>query len=245
MRNISNGKVGYWRHLFIAYVLICISLHSHAQATMTERGFEGQEVYKILDLYNSIQNLTYTVRYTYADSSAPSVILDSTTSTVQLSKGRSFISDSVSEVLLGDKYTIYVNKEDSTVSVNTPGQRNILELPLFDSAFRAANIIDINAKLVNDSTGRLSVVFRPGSYFHSYQLMYNPTNLKIIQVQYYIDSNGIYNIPTDHAICVTIDISGYSTVALDPTIFNESRYIYVLNGQYFLQPAWQLYHLQN
>lgn len=210
-------------------------------------GTELQELVKIADVYTNLPSLSFDMTFTYTDTLSPNTIVDSASVNCKISQGRSFISDSVVEMLQGVEYNVYVDKEDSIIMASpTIVHKGVFQLPLMDSIFRKAHVSFMHIDEINDSTWMLNVFFNPGSFYLKYELTYNPQNGLIKKVEYFSQNSGSDNgIPGDHIVSVKILISNYSDAPLDAALFNENKYIYKLNGSLYLQPAWQQFQLQN
>lgn len=233
------------KYLFI--ILFSLLLTSRqCLAQPVPKGTEIQELVWVSEVYTHVPNLCFSIKYTYADSLYPSTILDSAVMTCNLSKGKSFASNSEVEYLQSRQSNIYVNKEDSFIMVS-PGQdyTGFFKLPLLDSAFRKGHVKEMGTWTINDSTRKLCVGFRPESYYVNYTMIYNSKNGLVKSISFCTHNHyGMYGLATDHILKTTIAMTGYSTTPVEAVLFNESRYVYRLNGQMYLQAAWAGYRLQ-
>lgn len=230
---------------FLIAIFLIGNISSYGQ-TVTP-GTEMQEVAKIGDVYANISNLSFDLRYTYADSLTFNDIVDSLLVNCKINNGRSFISNSEMEMLQGMEYNVYVDKEDSIIMAGPAMEyKNIFQIPLMDSLFRETNVSGMRIDESNDSIWVLRVFFKPESYYLSYDLAYNRLTGLVERVDYYTrNESGDHDIPSDHIISVQIFMSNFSNTPLDPALFNENRYIYKLNGTLYLQPAWQQFQFNN
>lgn len=230
---------------FLIAVILLKSVCSYGQ-TITP-GTEWQELVKIADVYSKMPYLSFDVRYTFADTLDWEDIVDSMSYNCKLSYDRSFISNSEIEVLHGSEYNVFVDKEDSfIVASSAASYKDVMQLPLMDSVFRAAHISSMRIDEENDSTWILRVFFNPDSYYFSYDMTYDRFTCLVKRVDYYTrNEGGDYNIPSDHIVSVSVYMTNYSDADQDPATFNENRYIYKLNGSLYLQPAWQQFQFQN
>jgi len=210
-------------------------------------GTEIQELVRIADVYSNMPYLSFDLRYTYADSLTWLDHTDSMSATCKISYGRSFISNNEMEILKGSEYFVFVDKEDSLImAARRHDPETVFQMPLLDSVFREANVLNMNVTPWDDSTWRFTVTFKPDSYYSFYELMYDPETGLIRSVNYHARNQaGDYNLPEDHVVCAYVYMSNYSTAGEDPALFNENRYFYLLNGTMYLQPAWQEFQLQN
>jgi hypothetical protein len=234
------------KYSYYLLVLLCwMSTSSFGQAVPP--GTEIQELVKIADVYANIPNLSFDLKYTYADSLTWHDHTDSMTAACKISYGRSIVTNSQMDVLNGAEYNVYVDKEDSIIMVNRRHDyESIFQLPLLDSVFREAHVLGMSISITDDSTWTFRVTFKPDSYYSFYEMQYNPGNGYIRYVNYHTRNEaGDHNIPADHVICSYLYMTNYSDVSVDPVLFNENRYFYLLNGAVYLQTAWLAFQFQN
>ncbi len=210
-------------------------------------GTELQEMAKISDLYASIPNLGFDMRFTFSDTLTINTIVDSSSANCKISHGRSFMSNSEMEMLQGIEYNVYVDKEDSIIMAGpTIVHKNVFQLPLMDSLFREAHVSQMHIDELNDSVWILNAFFHPGSLYLKYEMTYDPQTGLVKKVEYFSRNEmGDHDIPADHIVSVKIFITNYSDTPPDPVLFNENRYVYKLNGSLYLQPAWQQFQFHN
>lgn len=226
-------------------LFLCKSIGSSCQAVPA--GTEVQELVKIAEVYANLPYMSFDLRYTFADSLTWYDYTDSLEASCQISYGRSFMSNSSIEMLRGKEYNVFVDKIDSVIiAMRRNDFQTIFQMPLLDSTFREGHVESMNVTELNDSTWRFVVTFKPDSYYSLYEMRYNPNTGLIWWVNYHGKNEaGDHDIPADHIICAFIYMTNYSDAELDPTLFNENRYFYILNGTMYLQPAWQQFQLQN
>lgn len=210
-------------------------------------GTEMQELVRIAEVYANMSDLSFDLRYTYADSLTWHDFTDSLSATCKISYGRSFITNGEIEILAGSEYNVFVDKEDSIIMVSRRHDyKSIFQIPLLDSVFMEAHVSGMNIIKIDDSTWKLNVFFNPGSYYLTYEMLYDPNDGLIKSVNYHARNEaGDNSIPADHIICAFVYMSNYSYAVQDPVLFNENRYFYLLNGAMYLQPAWQQFQFQN
>ena len=212
-----------------------------------------QQLVVVQYLYNSQPSLNFKVQYTVADSSSPTVYVDSTQFVYHISNDRVFFFDSTLEVLQGLEYDILVYKDDSTIYVapkHDPAP--LLKLPLLDSAFRSDHIATVSVSYQNDSLGslkdttcKINLTFKTGSPYLNYEIIFNTEDFYVRKISYQIvDAYDQYGVSTSGVANIAYLFSAYSTADQDPAFFNEARYVYKLNGQLYLQPSWNSFQLQ-
>lgn len=218
-----------------------------AQPPAVPPGTELQELVRIMDVYGGISNLSFDMKITYADSLTWEDIIDSTMYECKISHGKTFLTNEEVETLYGREYYVYVDKVDSFVIATPIGaEQSIFQAPFLDSTFRANHVDYFSTYDIDDSTRVFLVFFKPESNFLTYYMIYD-SNTGLIKVINFHARNEIeaYDIPSDHIVCATVYMENYSVAPLDPTIFNENRYIYRLNGSLYLQAAWDDFELMN
>lgn len=230
------------------YVILILLLWRSAflSGQAVPHGTEVQELVKIAMVYEKIDNMSFNLRYTFADSLTWQDLTDSMHASCKVSHGRSLVSNTDFEFLKGNEYDVLVDKEDSVVMVmRRRAEESIFKAPLLDSMFRAVHVDSMWIFSINDSNWIFRATFKPESFYSYYEMRYDPRTGLIRYLTYHgLNYTGAYDIPSDHVVCAFIHMSNYSFAVLDPTLFNEHRYFYKLNGNLYLQPAWDDYELE-
>jgi hypothetical protein len=226
---------------FLAALFFVKSLSSYAQPVLA--GTELQELVKITQLYENVPSLSFVMFTFLKHASTP---LDETVATCKLSYGKTLVWSEDFEFLKGDQYDVYVSREDSIVlAMPRRTDETILKAPLLDSTFRAAHVDSMWITSNNDSIWLFNVRFKPESIYSLYELEYNSRTGLINNIFYRVRNlNGAYGLLVDDIITVDMIMTSYSDAELDPSMFNEHKYFYRLNGSLFLQPEWQDYELE-
>jgi hypothetical protein len=226
---------------FLIALLFVNSLSSYAQPVPV--GTELQELVKITQIYENVPSLSFVVITSLRHESTP---LDTTVATCKLSYGRTLLWAEDFEFLKGDQYDVYVDREDTTMfAMPRRGDETILKAPLLDSTFRAAHVDSMWITTNNDSIWLFNVRFKPESIYTLYEIEYNSRTGLINNLFYKVKNlNDVYGLLIDDIITVDVYMTSYSDAELDPTLFNEHRYFYRLNGSLFLQPEWEDYKLE-
>jgi hypothetical protein len=232
------------KQFFIAVALLMASIVGKTQPV--PKGTEVQELVSVSEVYANSPSLSFSLHYSYADSLYPNTLLDSSILTCKLSKGKSFTSNSEVEYLQGRDFNVYVSKDDSLIMVTAAQDvKTLFKAPLLDSTFRKGHVTDMSTWTINDSTRKLCVSFRPESYYVNYIMLYDPRNGFVKSISFCTRNiYGMYGLPSDHILKTTMTMSGYSTAPAEAILFNESRYVYRLNGSLYLQPEWAGFRLQ-
>lgn len=231
--------------ILFAALFFVKSFSSYAQ--LVPAGTELQELVKIMQVYENTPGLSFDMHVLYRNAG---VHLDTMDAACKLSYGKTLLCNSDYEFLKGNQYSVYVDKEDSIVfAIPRKADETILRIPLLDSTFRAAHVDSIRVTLDTDngldSTWVIRVSFKSESIYSFYNIYYNPYTCLINYIFCHLKNvNGEYDLPEDSIIDVFVSMSNYSDADMDPALFNENRYFYRLNGNLFLQPAWQNYELE-
>lgn len=230
--------------IYLAVMLFLKASFSFSQAVPA--GTELHELVRISDLYANTPNLSFNLKYTWADSLTWETLTDSTFLTCKLSKGRTFVSNDSIEYLNGMHYNVFVDKADSMViAYKRQMDESLFQAPLLDSTFQEAHVQSMSITAVNDTTWNFDVVFKPESFYSYYRMVYNPQTALIKSINYHGQNrDGGHDVPEDHVVCAFIYMTHYSDAEIDAVTFNENRYFYLLNGTMYLQTAWEQYDLQ-
>lgn len=229
---------------FITLVLLIAAIKGNTQPV--PKGTEIQELVWVSEVYANSPNLSFSLMVSYADSLYPNTLLDSSIMTCKLMKGKSFTFNTEVEYLQGREFNVYVSKDDSLIMVS-PAQdyKSLFKAPLLDSTFRQGHVDSMFVCNINDSTRKFCVGFRPESYYVSYTMLYDPRNGFVKSISYCTrNPYEMYGLAANHIIKTTMTMTGYSTAPVEAILFNESRYVYRLNGQLYLQPQWEGFTLQ-
>ncbi|HEU4470108.1 MAG TPA: hypothetical protein VFR58_03415 [Flavisolibacter sp.] len=227
----------------ITSIIISLLL-SYTATGQVEQGFELLQVQKIAEVYKRAPNLSFSTNYTYADSSSPGTILEQMSGITQLQEGRfRTIIDSV-ECVQGNQYTVIAYLRDSQITVNDRvPNADILKLSLLDSLFRASSVDSLSITNVNDSTRQLTVFFYEQSVYRLYKLRYDKLRYYVRSIEYYLKDVPDGTGTSVGTALIKVDFSNYSTAPLDPSIFNEDRFIYKANGQFMAKPPYEAFQL--
>lgn len=230
------------RLLLLSFTL----MSGYAFSQQKEKGVELLQLVKLAEVYRNANNLSFSVTYTYADSTAPSTYLEQMNGTTRISNGKYWsMIDSV-EMLQGNYYRLSAYLRDSTIIISDRLKYDdMFRLPLLDAAFRTANVAATSIYQQNDSTWSFTVNFNPSSGYSKYVLVYDPRNFRLKQVQYFIrnaakeDGSGVMT------GLITMKMTNYSTAVIDPSLFNEERFAIKVNGVWTVRPQFGGYYLIN
>lgn len=227
-------------------ILVLQLLTFKIRAQQVASGSEMLEVLRAAAVYRSVPNLSFDLQYTFADSAQPSVVLEQLNGSAKLSSGKYWCMLDSIEFLQGYQYHLAVYRQDSTIVISSGNDYSgMVQLPPMDSLFIVNNVTNMNVATYDDSTKLLTVQFRPDAAYSQCKLYYDSYKYLIRKVQY-----NLKGVPIDSAAgmtsgvaLVTLTVSNYSEQVIDPQLFQEDKFIYKLNGQFYMKPEYANYKL--
>lgn len=236
---MKNKKLA-WLVLVLQLVTFKIS------AQQVESGSEMLEVLRAAAVYRSVPNLSFDLQYTFADSTRPSIVLEQLNGSAKVSSGRYWCMLDSIEFLQGYQYHLAVYRQDSTIVLSNPSNYSgMVQLPPMDSLFIVNNVTSMNVVTDDDSTRLLTVQFRPDAAYSQCKVYYDRYKYLIRKVQY-----NLKGVPIDSATgmtsgvaLITLTINNYTEQVIDPQLFQEDKFIYKLNGQFYMKPEYANYKL--
>jgi len=226
-------------------VLILLALSSaNVHAQDVPKGLEVMEIIKVAEAYRIAPDLSFDLNIAYADSANPASVIEQVTGSYKIHEGKYWgIIDSV-EFLQGSQFNMAVYHADSVIVITDRQEyTSVLQLPLMDSLFRAANITDISVSNLNDSTRSLRILFNGQSPYHSYELEYNIATYRMRQVKYYLAEMAADTPGSSGVVCVTMRFSNYSENMISDDTFKESQFVYRFADEIKLQPSYEGFRL--
>src|SRR5437868_3403606 len=181
------------RIIIVSIFFLEFFLQFKSYGQQVEKGFELVELMKIAETYKNIDNLSFSINYTYADSARPTTYLEQLSGTSKLSNGKYWsLLDSI-EYLQGYQYNLTVYYSDSTVVVADKQEYgNMMKAPILDSAYTLNFVDSLKINEFDDSTRLVSVFFKTGTPYVRYKLYYDKYQFLIRKMEFYAK-----NIPYD------------------------------------------------
>lgn len=210
------------------------------------RGTETSEIIKIAETYRLSSSMSFQTHFTYTDSARMDSVLDQLDASYKIKNGKYWSQIDSIIFLQGANYNVAIYQQDSVVMLNKKQDyTGVMQLPLMDSFFRAANIDSMAVTALNDSTNSLRIYFNSASVYHSYVVQYDPASYLIRKVIYYLPDSGLEDnfSGASGIVCVTINFSGYSANEIDESVFDENQYIYNQGGTFYVQVAYNGFRL--
>jgi hypothetical protein len=229
------------KKLFVFIISATLLAPHSSKAQQTKHGFEILELVKIAENYRLQPDLSFSFTTTLSDS----VHLDSVAQTLngqyKMHNGLYWLFLDSVEYIQGNQFYITVDHRDSVITVNNKRPyTNILSVPLLDSLFREANI-DTMSSAADGSSRLISIKFNSSSPYSKYDLFYDADSLFISTISYYIreySNDSTEKISSGTAKIITL-FSSYSRASVDPSYFDESKFIYRSGDKIYRKPAYE------
>lgn len=225
------------KHIFLLIVLAATMNKSKAQ--VVTKGMEILELARISDYYTNAENLSMDMLFTYSDSANIATIVDQINGKYKIQYGRYWsMLDSI-ETITGNQYNVSIYHKDSIITIYENKEKpDIMSVPFMDSLYYDAFIDSININSLNSSQNIVRVFFKPNAQYRSYELVYHKDSLYIDRFAYYI--NDLDSLPevTSGVIKVGVQFYNYSTAVIDGNYFNESKFVYRSNNQFYTRPLY-------
>lgn len=229
----------------LIYVLITSLLaHPALKAQDIEPGFEMGEIIRMAEVYRNLPYLSYDVHYHYADSAQPNVILEEFDIAYKVQEGRYRASMDSMDIINSYNYNLKVyHDEKLIIMTNITGYTDVLQLPLMDSLFMAANVDSLGVVNLNDSTRKLKIFFGSESPYSKYEISYKKAGYLIQYIQYYIKEPASDDPGASGTSLITAEFTNYSTAVIDDANFNIGQYAVFADTQWQPRAAYAAYRL--
>lgn len=214
-----------------------------ARSQVNDGSFNLLEIQKIAETYRHKPNLSFSVTYTYADSLAPTTILETVNGQIKISNDKTWTLLGNTEIIDGNQYNLTIYHDDSTLVINDKrGYQELTKLPFLDSAYRTANIQSISFAPVSSGIGKITIAFKPASGYSKYSITYDRDTYETQEIVYYVPDAVL----ASGKGVITLSISNYdSSAPVSLELFNEWKYIYKSNGSFQAQPSYSYFSLVN
>lgn len=228
----------------ICVLTISLLVSSAIYAQDIEPGFEKTEIIRLSEVYRSHPYLSYDVHYHFADSAQPTVVLEEFDISYKLQQGRyRAIMDSM-DIINSYNYNLKIyHEEELIIMSNTTGYTDVLQLPLIDSLFIAANVDSLSVVNLSDSTRKLTVFFGAESPYIKYEAIYNRATSFIQYIAYYIKEPASDDPGASGVSLITAEFFNYSTAVIDEAYFNIGQFAVYADTQWQPQQAYSSYRL--
>ncbi|MCC6370248.1 MAG: hypothetical protein IT236_04510 [Bacteroidia bacterium] len=210
----------------------------------------------VRELY-SINNYSMLVRNRlYLDGSTKKVFQERNTKICRVQKNLSVVQDNGEEYLHTSQHNIAVDRKEKTVSI----QNAIEEKSMQDYKEKIKQGIEETMDLITESYDKITVLYRKNDkicYNISFKDYAEMENAKVIinrktkmfeSVSYtYRKKQAIHELNNAlHKVTIETEYLNYTTSAVNnPGLFDEGKYISVLNGKMTLSAACKGYQLNN
>ena len=228
-------------------VLILFLITGLASRAQVDKGYELLELVRITEVYTKAPDLSFDIDYVYADSTAPATVLESMSGNMAISGGRFYAMLDSTEFIQGYQYGLAVYYRDEIIVISDRQEfGDVLKLPVLDSTFQQAHVDSMNIVQVNDTTRELTIYFNSGGPFKRYKMRYDARTFLISTISYFIqniepETGGL----TSRTAIITMNFSAYSTATVDPTLFQEDKFVYKQNGELIQKYPYEDFRLFN
>lgn len=237
----------YRRLMLMIGMVFCCVVTTRAQ--IPGQFTELFELVKIAERYRHAPDLSFNVQIKYADSVNVDSAVEQMTANYKLHNGQFYTYIDSTEIVQGTKYSIRVNHFDSVISIaNRNPYPDVMNMPVTDTLYWSQFAQSISGTVVNDSVRTITVRFKPGSVYTSYEVRYNPLTYRLLQVKCYMpaDTPGTDSdlFPSGKAL-ISFVFSGYNTNQVSAGWFSEEKFIRYVNGQFQAQAPYVGYFIEN
>ena len=214
--------------------LLLIAMINKSKAQVVTKGMEILELARISDYYTNADNLSMDMLFTYSDSANVAAIVDQINGKYKIQYGRFWsMLDSI-ETITGNQYNVSVYHKDSIITIyENKDKPDIMSAPFMDSLYYESFIDSININSLNSTQNIVRVFFKPNAQYRSYELVYHKDSLYIDRFAYYVTDLDSLSDITSGVIKVGVQFYNYSTAVIDGTYFNEAKFIYRSNNQFY------------
>ena len=223
---------------FFLLILLAAAINKGSAQVIT-KGMEILELARISDYYTNADNLSMDMLFTYSDSANVTAIVDQINGKYKIQYGRFWsMLDSI-ETITGNQYNVSIYHKDSIITIyENKGKPDIMSAPFMDSLYYEAFIDSISINALNSSQNIVRVFFKPNAQYRSYELVYHKDSLYIDRFAYYVTDLDSLSDITSGVIKVGVQFYNYSTAVIDSNYFNESKFVYRSNNQFYTRPLY-------
>ena len=227
------------KRFFILMIAMC-AMSGSAFAQSVTPGLEMGELIRIGYTFRQVPNLSFNINYKYADSTAPSTILEQVNGQYKIHDGRYWAMLDSTELVQGNNYSLAVFHEDKVISVHKPQYMDakIMQLPVTDSIL-SLYTDSIRVTQLTDTTRLLNIYFKPAIPYSGYQIRYNSVSYLVDSLQFY---QREINDSTTHTSFIKVKMTNYSEAVISEDYFMESKFIY-RDGTFYKRPDYSDYEL--
>ena len=227
---------------FVVLLAFLFSLELQAQGVI--KGFEYAEIINISQTYSHASSLSFDMQINYADSARQDSITEQIPASYKIQGGMYWAMVDSTEMIQASGYNVSVLLRDSVIIISNPqSSSNMMQLPIMDSLFRAQNVDSMNVTQINDSTRSLRLYFNPSSYYSGYIFNYDLNTYLIHSVTYFIKTPAYDDGSGSGTSMVQVLFSNYSTLPIDNSYFQQSKFIYNYGGKFVTVPPYTNFHL--
>lgn len=241
---IKNAGIKRAVYMLLIAGLMC----GIAKAQAVTPGSEFFEMVKLAETYRYAPNLSFNVQIRYTDSLNTDSVIEQMSGYYKLHGGLYYTYMDSTEIVQGNKYSLRVSHWDSTIFIqDRKDYPDVLNMPVTDTLYWAKFTKSIAVANVNDSVRTLTIRFKAGTTYSSYQVKYNFRKNQLLQVKAYMPANApgvdAELFPSGKAL-ITFTFSNYSTAPITGNWFSEDKFVLRQGGQFVARPGYTGYFIE-
>lgn len=222
------------RYSYLLLLVVSLCWNSIVKAQEVPKGLELFELANVMDAYKQTQDISFDINFTYADSSNLDSLMEQVNASYKIHKGKFWGSIDSVEFLQGSQYNLAIYHADSLIVVNKRQENMpLMQAPIMDSAFMEANVDSVTVTRISDTIRSLIIQFKPGSFYHRYEIQYDVNTYYVKKITYYI--TDLDDAGPSGVTCVKATFTNYCNCTVTDQFFDESKFLIVQGGT--LQPS--------
>lgn len=230
---------------FIILMTALWMMSNKLSAQTVTKGLEMGELIRISYAYRQTPYLSFDITYQYADSAAPSTILEQINGQYKIHDGRYWAMLDSTELVQGNNYSLAVFHDQKIISVHKPVYTDdkVLQLPVMDTIFY--NYSDsLSVTQLSDSIRLLKVYLKQGLPYSGYEVRYNSNSYFVNSVQYYMKGAAVLDSigGGSGTSLIKVTLSNYSEAPISEDVFMESKFVY-RDSSFYTRPDYSDYEL--
>jgi len=234
-------------------ILIAVSVSLFTAGNVAAQVNLTGESVKIQLAYKNPAYLSFDVKYTYAEESAPSTVVDSSEGNFKISGTYYWGTIDSAEFMQNSSYAVMLYKPGKLISVNNPltVYPQIANFSTLDSLLGKSGYTSSLTTVGSDKL--ITLTFSdPDNPYKNFKVYYDSTSSLVSKIVYtirgdFLPSEENYNQSatgsTSDYVIVTALYTNYSTSAFSNTVFNTGNYFLINNGYYNPQPPYNDYEI--
>lgn len=245
----TPDNMNYWK-----WISCCLLLSG---GSMFARGQSVESMNKAIEMLDKVsktyksQELSFDLRYTYANEHQPYVLLDSLNGHMQLAKGNCRYAIGNTILLKNAHYNIAVFKEDKLIHVSGSGLPDSIDtspMGMIKASILQAGVRECHISRKGDTT-LIRFSFLPDKAYKYVEIKLDSKNSRIYQLQYIIrstllsESGRVEGEGYEPYALVNAFFTRYKTALTDPAVFDETQFFTHKTDALVPAPAYEDYEI--